>query len=96
MDMGKDIFADCSYGQVALKKLAPVPETFRLFSAGWLGEKPKDWDVMKVTGADFRVAKTGPNKGKLSIRVKGSERSAFVFRAEMQAFEVGTKQTQPT
>lgn len=95
MDMTKDIFADCAYGQVALTKLAPVPETFRLYSAGWLGEKPKDWETMKVTGADFRVAKSGPNKGKLSVMVKGSTRSAFVSRAEMQAFEASAKQPQP-
>lgn len=95
MDMGKDIFAEQTYGQVALKKLAPVPDTFRLFSAGWLGEKPKDWNTMKVTGADFRVAKAGPNRGKLSIMVKGSTRSAFVTRSEMQAFETNANQSKP-
>ena len=94
MNMDKDVFADCTYGQIALKKLAPVPETFRLYSAGWIEEKPKDWKTMKVTGADFSVAKAGPNKGQLSIMVKGSTRSAFVSRAEMQAVEANAKQTQ--
>jgi hypothetical protein len=94
MDMEKDIFAEFSYGKAALKKLAPVPESFRLYSAGWLGKKPKDWDVMEVTGAKFRVAKAGPSKGKLSIMVKGSQRSALVTRAEMQAFDVNAKQMQ--
>lgn len=96
MDLDKDIFADSVYGQVALQKLSPVPETFRLYAAGWLEEKPKDWKTMKVTGADFRVAKAGPNKGKLSIMVKGTSRSAFVSRSEMQAFEANAKQTQTT
>ncbi len=90
MDMSKDIFADCTYGQLALQKFAPVQQTFRLYSAGWLEAKPKDWNTMKVTGADFRIAKAGPNKGKMSIMVKGSARSVFISRAEMQAAETNT------
>lgn len=84
-DMTNDVFAACSYGQVALKKLSPVPENFRLFSAGWLGEKPEDWKTMKVTGAEFREAKSGPSKGKLAIMVKGTQRSAYVTNEEMAA-----------
>jgi hypothetical protein len=84
-DMTKDIFATCSYGQVALRKLGAVSNGFRLFSAGWLEAKPDDWQTMKVTGAEFRVAKAGPNKGKLSIKVPGTERSVYVTREEMEA-----------
>jgi hypothetical protein len=84
-DMTVDIFATERFGQVALRKLAPVSETFRLFSAGWLGTKPKDWKTMRVTGADFRVAKSGPNKGQLSIMVKGTQRSAYVTKEELKA-----------
>jgi len=87
MDMEEDLFAAQSYGKAALKKLAPTPENFRLYSAEWLGEKPADWDVMKVTGAEFRVAKSGPNKGKLSVMVQGTKRTAHVTRAEMQAID---------
>lgn len=84
-DMSTDIFATCSYGQVALRKLAPVADNFRLYSAGWLGENPADWKTMKVTGAEFRVAKAGANKGKLAIMVQGTQRSAYVTKEEMQA-----------
>ncbi len=84
-DMEKDIFAEQQYGQLALKKLAPVSDNFRLISAGWLGQKPEDWEVMKVTGAEFRVAKAGPHKGKLSIMVKGTQRSAHVTRKDIVA-----------
>lgn len=84
-DMSKDIFAAYSYGQVALGKLAPVPENFRLFEAGWLGKRPEDWKTMKVTGAEFRVAKSGPSKGQLAIMVKGTQRSAYVTKEEMAA-----------
>lgn len=66
--------------------MAPTPENFRLYAAEWLGEKPKDWDVMKVTGAEFRVAKSGPNKGKLSVMVEGTKRTAHVTREEMRVF----------
>lgn len=84
-DMSKDVFAACSYGKVALEKLAPVPENFRLFSAGWLGEKPENWKTMKVTGAEFREAKSGPSKGQLAIMVKGTQRSTYVTKEEMAA-----------
>lgn len=86
MDMRKDVMATESYGKAALQKLAPTPENFRLYEAGWLGNKPSEWTVMKVTGAEFREAKTGPNKGKLSVMVKDSKRTAYVTSEEMKAF----------
>lgn len=86
MDMQDDVFAEQSYGKAALHKLAPVPENFRLYCAGWLGKKPEDWTVMEVTGAEFRVAKSGPNKGKLSVMVPGTKRTVHVTKAEMKAF----------
>ena len=87
MDMQKDMMAEHGYGKAALQKLAPTPENFRLYQAEWLGDKPSEWTVMKVTGAEFRAAKTGPNKGKLSVMVEGSKRTAFVTEAEMRAFD---------
>lgn len=88
-DMSKDIFAETQYGKLALEKLAPVPENFRLFEAGWLGKRPEDWRVMCVKGAEFRVAKTGPRKGTLSIMVKGTERSVCLTREEIAAAGAG-------
>lgn len=88
MDMQKDLMAEHGYGKAALQKLSPTPENFRLYLAEWLGDKPSEWTVMKVTGAEFRVAKSGPNKGKLSIMVDGSKRTVFVTKAEMLAFDV--------
>lgn len=85
MDMREDIFAAQPYGKIAIKKLAPVPENFRLYQAEWLGDKPSEWNVMKVVGAEFREAKSGPNKGKLCIMVKGTQRTAFVTESEMRA-----------
>lgn len=85
MDFEHDVFSEQSYGKAALKKLAPLPENFRLYSAGWLGKKPEDWSVMEVTGAQFRVAKRGPNKGKLSMIIPGTKRTVFVTSDEMKA-----------
>jgi hypothetical protein len=81
--MEKDIFADQPYGKAALKKLAPVGPDFRLFKAEWLGGKPEEWTVMRLMGADFRTAKTGPNKGKCSIMIRGTVRTVFITRDEM-------------
>lgn len=85
MDMEHDVFAEQSYGKVALQKMNPVPENFRLYAAGWLGEKPEEFTVMEVTGAEFRTAKSGPNKGKLSIMVPGTKRTVYVTKDEMKA-----------
>lgn len=82
-----DIMADSSYAKIALQKLAPVVEGFRFYSAGWLGDKPEDWTVMKVTGAQFREAKNGRNKGERTVLVKGTERTTYVTVEEMEKFE---------
>lgn len=47
---------------------------------------PENMDVMKVTGAEFRIAKTGKYAGKLSIIVKGTDRTAYVTKEEIRAF----------
>lgn len=76
-----------SYGKAALSKLAPVAENFRIFEAGWLGDKPSEWTVMEVKGMEFREAKTGPNKGKLTVPVAGTKRTAYVTLDEMKLFD---------
>lgn len=86
MDMTEDIFADQSYGKVALQKIAPTDPKFRLYKAGWLGAGNVR-EVMRVTGAVFREAMRGPNKGKLSIMVPGTQRSVMVTHAEMTAVD---------
>lgn len=85
MDMEQDVFAQFSSGKIALTKFAPVSADFRLFESEWLGDKPENWGVMKITGADFHVAKTGKDAGKRTILVKGTKRSVFVTRKEIQA-----------
>ena len=85
-----DLMDATSYGKAARQKLAPVSDNFRIYQAGWLGNKPSDWTVMEVIGMDFREAKSGPNKGKLVVPVKGTKRTAYVTVDEMRQFEPET------
>jgi hypothetical protein len=86
MDMTQDVFADQNYGKAALQKMAPTDPNFRLYLAGWLGEKPP-FEVMEVRGAVFRHATRGPNKGKLAIRVPGTTRTVHVTAAEIASID---------
>lgn len=87
-DMSVNIFKEQSFGKVAMFKIGEVPENFRLYEAGWVGDDPRKSNVMKVTGAEFRVAKSGINKGKLSVRIPGTIRTVFVNSEEMKAQEL--------
>lgn len=84
--MDDDIFATMSYGKVALKKFGKVDENFRLYCCGWVGDYDTT-DTMKVEGAVFRPAKSGPRKGKLVVLVPGTKREAYVTTAEMREQE---------
>lgn len=86
-DMEVDIFAEQPYGRAALQKFGSVPVNFRLYQAGWLGKKPEEFTVMKVDGAEFCVAETGCNIGKLAIMVPGTSRTVYVTRGEMSAHQ---------
>jgi hypothetical protein len=86
MDMTEDIFADQSYGKIALQKIASTDPNFRLYLAGWLGDKPP-FEVMEVRGAVFRHATRGPNKGKLSVKVPGTTRTVHVTAGEMAGMD---------
>lgn len=85
-DMSVDIFAEFSYGKVALRKIEPTSSAFRLYEAGWLGNH-NERNVMEVTGGEFRVALSGKNKGKLTILIPGSSCTVQVTVAEMDKQE---------
>lgn len=84
--MKEDLFAHTTFGKIALAKIKPTDPNFRLYKAGWLGKGFERY-VMDVTGAVFRVAKSGPRKGELCIRVPCTERTAYVTAEEMTKFE---------
>lgn len=66
----------------ASKKLGEVPEDFAWFEFEWVGEF-KTTDTMKVTGAQFRVAKSGKNKGKRSIMIREGMREIYINSSEI-------------
>lgn len=68
----------------AIKKLDVVPENFAFYEFGWLGDKPEEWTVMEVKGAVFRAAKSGKNKGELSIKVPDTDRTIYVTAQEIE------------
>lgn len=86
MDQRIDVFAEYSYGKIALQKMASPEPNFRLYYAGWMG-KTNERNVMKVTGAVFREPTRGPKKGQLSILVPKTQRTAYVTSEEMAAFD---------
>ncbi len=79
-DMTFDVFAKTVYGKIALRKIGPVDENFRLYAVKWLHGERK---AMEVIGANFRKALNGKNKGRLSILVKGTEKRVIVTSDEM-------------
>lgn len=93
MDMKNDLFADQTFGKIALQKVAPTDTNFRLYKAGWIGD-PRRREIMEVTGAVFREALRGPNKGQLSIMVPHTSRSVYVTAREMDEFEAAEKANQ--
>ena len=85
-DMTKKLFEETLYGAIAMEKIGDVSENFRIYVAGWIGNgDPAKSTAMRVTGAEFRKAKKGPNKGLLSIKVPGTEKTVLVTRDELAA-----------
>lgn len=86
-DMEHDIFADYSYGKEALKILGGGGTAdFRLYSVELLIWYAPGNVVYKVTGAKFRKAKSGVLKGKLSIKIPGTDRVAYVtYKADQES-----------
>lgn len=86
MDRDERIMDNTSYGRAALKAFGDVPQGFYIFRAGWVGVYP-NYHGMEVTGAEFREAIKGPRKGKLCIKIPGTERTTYVSRAAMKENE---------
>lgn len=83
--MREDIIGATDFGKAAMRKVGDVPENFRFYEAGWIGDGKSKSNIMEVKGAEFRVAKSGPNKGKLCVKIPDSERKVFVTKEEIKA-----------
>lgn len=84
--MTQDLFGQTIFGQLALKKMAPLPEGFLLYRAEWLGKFP-EWREMELTGRVFRAPASGPRKGEPCIPVPGTIRSVIVSVDEVRSVE---------
>jgi len=78
-----DIFKDLPFGKVAINKMGNVPDNFKLFNAELIEDCPGN---IKVTGAEFREAKTGPRKGQLVIEIHNTRKSVIVTKEETEAY----------
>lgn len=86
MLLSEEMMKDYPPSLAAAKKLSGgVPENFSFYEFEWLGDRPKEWTVMKVVGAVFREAKRGPRKGQKVIIVEGTERTTYVTVEEIEA-----------
>ena len=83
-DMTERVFENQPFGNIAMQKIGDVDCNFRLFSASWLGNDPRKSLLMKITGATFRRAKSGSNKGVLSIKVPDTTKTVYVTKAEIE------------
>lgn len=68
-------------GMAAIKKLGEVSENFRLYYGGWSG----DGLSFRFIGAEFAVAKHGPEAGSLSVMVPNTKRSVTLSAKEVEA-----------
>lgn len=85
MDMQDDWMARENYGKAAMKTLEPVPPNFRIFKMERLGVELPESTGIRITGAEFQVATSGPELGLLSVMVEGSERTVRVTTEEIKA-----------
>ena len=86
------LFEKYAYGIAAMKKMGEVPENFRLYQCGWVGGgQPDQWHGMQCEGAEFRAAKSGPNKGVLSIMIPGTKRSAYGKLSQPHKFPLSSE-----
>lgn len=83
MSLQEDMMRDYPPSIAAANKIGALADGFAFYAFEWLGDRPEEWDVMKVTGAVFREAKTGPRKGEKCIKVPGTDRTVYVTRAEI-------------
>ena len=80
------MYADYPFGKAALARLAPLPDNFVLCEAELLGAG----NGMKVTGAVYRAAKSGPNKGMLTIKVPGTQKVVYLSVEEIKKHDPDT------
>lgn len=83
-DMTVDNFASLPFGQAALKKLNVTSKNFRFYSSETLDlDKPRKLRRMRLKGAIFRPALSGPSKGRLTIMVANTIQTATIEQSDI-------------
>lgn len=77
----------------ARAKMNNLPENFMIYKFNWLGDfEDRANNVMEVTGAVFREAKSGPRKGQRCIMVKGTDRKVYLTPTDIAAIDEARKE----
>lgn len=80
MDMDNDVWGDALFSKIALQKMGEVPENFRIYQAGWLGDFP-NCHGMEVKGAEFKRLKRTPSRG---TKITGTTRTVYISKQELK------------
>lgn len=80
MIMDENIWGDALFAKIALERMGDVPEDFRIYGAGWLGEFP-NMHGMEVKGAEFKRLKRDPSRGN---KVSGTTRTVYISKKDLQ------------
>lgn len=83
--LAHDMMKDYPPSLAASEVMGTVPENFAFYCFEWLGDNPKHMSVMKCTGAVFREAKTGKNKGKLSVKLDETQVDIYITGEQIKA-----------
>ena len=83
MDMENCFFSELPFGKIALQRFGEVPENFRLYEAGCLGNHP-NYHGMEVKGAEFERMKRDKTRGKI---IRDTTRTVYISKKDLQDFE---------
>lgn len=89
-DMETDLFADTTYGKIALEKIeaqSTISSDFRIYMAEWLNDNTGQQGCMRLFGAEFERPNRGINKGKLTKMIPFSKQVVYVTAKEMRDYE---------
>lgn len=79
-------FNTTAVGQIALRQLDTIPENFFLYEMELIEQDgpPSTWNTIKLRGCVMRKSKSGKTKGQLCIPVKGTHRTFYVNKQELE------------
>lgn len=77
---------------LARSKMKDLPENFLIYKFNWLGDMDdRENNIMEVTGAVFREAKSGARKGQVCMMVKGTDRKVYLSPTDIKSIDESRK-----